>query len=66
MPKILVVDDEKNHEEVITQRFAYRDYLREYEFLFAKDGLKALQLIKNHSRHCQRKGKYNSSRKIKL
>jgi YesN/AraC family two-component response regulator len=48
MPKILVVDDEEDQEEFITQRFSRKDYLREYEFLFARDGLKALQLIKAH------------------
>ncbi len=49
MPKILVVDDEEDQEELITQRFAHKDYLREYEFLFARDGLKALQLIKENA-----------------
>jgi sensor histidine kinase YesM len=49
MPKILVVDDEEDQEELIMQRFAHRDFLREYEFLFARDGLKALQLVKDHA-----------------
>jgi CheY-like chemotaxis protein len=49
MPKILVVDDEEDQEELITQRFARKDYLREYEFLFARDGLAALKLIKEHA-----------------
>lgn len=49
MPKILVVDDEEDQEELIMQRFAHKDYLREYEFIFARDGLKALQLVKDHS-----------------
>jgi len=49
MPKILVADDEENQEEFIMQKFYNKDYLREYEFLFARDRLKALQLIKNHS-----------------
>jgi YesN/AraC family two-component response regulator len=49
MPKILVVDDEEDQEEIITQRFARKDYLREYEFLFARDGLAALKLIKEHA-----------------
>ena len=48
MPKILVADDEEDQEELIMQKFSNKDYLREYEFLFARDGLKALQLIKNH------------------
>ena len=49
MPKILVVDDEEDQEELIMQRFAHKDYLREYEFIFARDGLKALQLIKDNA-----------------
>ena len=49
MPKILVVDDEEDQEDLITQRFASKDYLREYEFVFARDGLKGLQLIKDHA-----------------
>lgn len=49
MSKILVVDDEEDQEELIMQRFAHKDYLREYEFLFARDGFKALQLIKEHA-----------------
>ena len=48
MPKILVVDDEEDQEELIMQRFAHKDYLREYEFVFARDGFQALQLIKDH------------------
>lgn len=43
-----VVDDEEDQEELIMQRFFNKDYLRDYEFLFARDGLKALQLIKDH------------------
>src|SRR5688500_15208490 len=49
MTKILVVDDEEDQKELITQRFANKDYLREYEFIFARDGLKGLQLIKGHA-----------------
>jgi len=49
MPKILVVDDEEDQEELIMQKFSQKDYLREYEFLFARDGLKALQLVKDHA-----------------
>lgn len=48
MPKIIVVDDEEDQEELITQRFSHKDYLRGYEFIFARDGLKGLQLIKEH------------------
>jgi adenylate cyclase len=49
MPKILVVDDEEDQEELIMQGFAHKDYLRGYEFLFARDGLQALQLIKEQA-----------------
>ena len=48
MPKILVADDEEDQEELIMQGFAHKAYLREYEFIFARDGLKALQLIKEY------------------
>ena len=48
MPKILVVDDEKSQEELITQRIMQKDFLRDYEFLFALDGLKALELINTY------------------
>lgn len=48
MPKILVVDDEEDQEEIIMQRFFNKSYLRGYEFLFARDGLKALQLVKDN------------------
>ncbi|MBK7439679.1 MAG: response regulator [Saprospiraceae bacterium] len=40
MGKILVVDDEEDQEELIMQRFATKDYLQGYQFLFATDGLK--------------------------
>ena len=48
MPKILVADDEEDQEELIMQRFSNKAFLRDYEFIFARDGLKALQLIKAH------------------
>ena len=48
MPKILVADDEEDQEELIMQRFSNKVFLRDYEFIFARDGLKALQLIKAH------------------
>lgn len=48
MPKILVADDEEDQQELITQRFSNKVFLRDYEFIFARDGLKALQLIKAH------------------
>ena len=49
MPKILVADDEEDQEELIMQGFSHKAYLRGYEFIFARDGLKALQLIKEHA-----------------
>jgi CheY-like chemotaxis protein len=49
MPKILVADDEEDQEELIMQGFAHKDYLRNYQFVFAKNGLQALQLIKEHA-----------------
>jgi hypothetical protein len=45
MPKILKVDDEENQEELILQKFSHKDYLRECKCLFARDGVKNLQLI---------------------
>ena len=48
MPKILVVDDEKSHEDLMTQRFLQKEFLRDHEFIFALDGIKALQLINDH------------------
>jgi len=49
MPKILVADDEEDQEELIMQRSSHKDYLRKYEFIFAMDGLQALQLVKEHT-----------------
>ena len=48
MGKILVVDDEEDQEELIMQRFATKDYLQGYQFLFATDGLKGLAMVKIH------------------
>jgi len=48
MPKILVVDDEKSHEDLITQRFTQKEFLRSHEFIFALNGLRALELINTH------------------
>ncbi len=49
MAKILVVDDESDLEVLIKQKF--RKKIREgaYDFLFAKDGLEALKLLKQES-----------------
>ena len=49
MPKILVADDEEDQEDLIMQRFAHKDYLREFEFIFARNGFQALQLVKEHT-----------------
>lgn len=46
MPKILVVDDEEDQEELIRQRLMNKPFLREYEFVFVRNGLKAFQKIK--------------------
>ena len=46
MPKILVVDDEEDQEDLITQRFAHKPFLQGFEFVFARDGLKGLHLVK--------------------
>ena len=48
MPKILVVDDEKSHEDLITQRFTQKEFMRNHEFIFALNGLQALELINSH------------------
>ena len=48
MPKILVVDDEEDHERLIMQGLSRKEYLRGYEFTFARDGLMGLQMIKDH------------------
>lgn len=46
MPKILVADDEEDQEELIRQRLVPKDFLRDYEFVFVRNGLQALQKIK--------------------
>ena len=49
MAKILVVDDEMDLEVLIKQKFRQKIRERKYEFLFAMNGLKALeQLEQNH------------------
>jgi YesN/AraC family two-component response regulator len=48
MPKILIVDDEEDQEELIRQRLIKKDFLQEYEFLFVRNGKEALQKIKIH------------------
>lgn len=45
MPKILIVDDEEDQEQLILQRFAHKEFLSDYQFLFARNGLEALEII---------------------
>lgn len=45
--KILVVDDEPDLEFLIIQKFRAKIKSGEYEFLFAKDGAEALEIIKS-------------------
>jgi len=49
MPKILIVDDEEDQEQLILQRFAHKDFLRDYQFLYARNGLEALEAIRKFS-----------------
>ena len=49
MPKILIIDDEEDQEQLILQRFAHKEFLRDYEFLYAKNGLEALEAIRKYS-----------------
>ncbi|MBK6391255.1 MAG: response regulator [Saprospiraceae bacterium] len=48
MSKILVVDDEEDQEDLIIQRFVNKDLFQDYEFIFARNGLEALQKIKKY------------------
>ncbi len=48
MAKILVVDDEADLEVLIKQKFRKKIRSNEYEFIFAKDGLEALEKVKNN------------------
>lgn len=48
MAKILVVDDEADLEVLIKQKFRKQIRRKEYEFLFAENGLKALEQIKDN------------------
>jgi len=49
MTKILVVDDEPDLESLIKQRFRKKIRENEYEFVFAHDGVHALEQLKKHS-----------------
>lgn len=48
MATILVVDDEADLEVLIKQKFRKKIRQKEYEFLFAENGVAALQQITNH------------------
>ena len=47
MPRILIVDDEEDLEDLILQRFSHKDFLRDYQFLYASNGLEALEAIRD-------------------
>ncbi len=47
MPRILIVDDEEDLEDLILQRFSHKDFLSDYQFLYAGNGLEALQAIRD-------------------
>jgi phosphoserine phosphatase RsbU/P len=46
--KILVVDDEPDLQMLMLQKFRNKVKMREYEFLFAEDGMEALEVIQNN------------------
>jgi len=48
MPKLLIVDDEEDQEELILQRLRKKEFLRDYEFIFARNGLEAMHQIRTH------------------
>lgn len=47
MAKILIVDDESDLKILIKQKFRKQIRSKEYEFVFAKDGLEALEKVKS-------------------
>ena len=49
MAKILVVDDEQDLEVLIKQKFRKKIRSNDYEFLFAINGVKALEQLDAHS-----------------
>ncbi len=49
MAKILVVDDEADLEALIRQKFRQKIREQQYEFVFAMNGLKALEQLEEHS-----------------
>jgi len=46
--KILVVDDEPDLQMLMLQKFRNKVKMREYEFLFAEDGVEALEVIQSN------------------
>jgi len=46
--KILVVDDEPDLQMLMLQKFRNKVKMREYEFLFAEDGVEALEIIRQN------------------
>lgn len=50
--KILVVDDEPDLQMLMLQKFRSKVRTKEYEFLFAEDGVEALEKIRSHSDLC--------------
>jgi sensor histidine kinase YesM len=48
MPKLIVVDDEEDQEELILQKFGSKSFMKGYDFIFARNGLEALQKIMDH------------------
>lgn len=46
--KILVVDDEPDLQMLMMQKFRHKVKAKEYEFLFAENGIEALDVVSNH------------------
>lgn len=49
MPKILLVDDEEDQEDLMRQRLTRKKYLAGYDLLFARNGIQALHLLENQA-----------------
>ncbi len=47
--KLLIVDDEPDLETLILQKFRKKIHKKQYEFLFAHDGLEAISRLKEHT-----------------
>jgi len=45
--RILIVDDEKDLQVLIRQRFRKQIQIKHYEFIFAHNGLEALEILQN-------------------